>query len=326
MNLNNLEALKLEMKALGFGDKITTLMEEQMRNNIPNFALDERFLGGKGQVNLTLYFKQSSNSEYYYMNRFEAYLHKGTPLEQGQKYLLITKDADGRNQFKKLENMVEAITLFKRHTGNCELAIGKDVAHKTPLVMMEEGKVNYLTKDFQQTFYAPPIPQTFWVDHGKGYTAEQAVNLMQGRAVYRDDLLSRDGHQYKAWMILDIGKPRDRYNNFTTRQFMDPNYGFDLKRSLNEFKIKDLEDPKKVENLELSLRHGNRPIVTVEKGGEQVKVFVETAVRYGKINFFDLDGKTVKQGELLKAPALNQGLAKVKRIGKGVEEGMGIER
>ncbi|QNL48300.1 hypothetical protein H8S90_16045 [Olivibacter sp. SDN3] len=46
----------------------------------------------------------------------------------------------------------------------------------------------YTERSFRQTYSQPPLPQTFYIDSGKGFTKEQAGNLMLGNAVYRDDL------------------------------------------------------------------------------------------------------------------------------------------
>ena len=228
MNLNNLEDLKDEMKKLGFSDPLIAKMEEHMKNDDPAFKLYDEAKASRGQVDITLHFKQSGQSDYYYLNRLEAVHNQGKPLEEGQKYMVITKTEEGKNIVKKLENVAEAIDFFKQQKGNSELAVGKDAANKSMLANMEEGKINYVSRDFKREFYSPPLPQTFWLDHGKGFSKEQAANLVQGRSVYRDDLLSREGTPYKAWMQLDTEKERDRQNNLTFRQFTDA-YGYDVK-------------------------------------------------------------------------------------------------
>lgn len=319
MNLNNLEDLKEEMKKLGFDEALVAKMEEHMKNDDPAFKLYDEVKASKGQVDITLHFKQSGQSDYYYLNKLEAVHNQGKPLEEGQKYMVITKTEDGKNIVKKLENVAEAIDFFKKQNGNSELAVGKDAAHKTMLANMEEGKVNYVSKDFKRDYYSPSIPQTFWLDHGKGFSKEQAANLVQGRAVYRDDLLSREGTPYKAWMQLDTEKERDRQNNLTFRQFTDA-YGFDVKALLDDFKIKEMADPKKAANLESQLINGNRPLVTVEKDGQEAKMYLETAVRYGKLNFYREDGKPEKREQFLKETGLEVANIFSKKMGQDKEK------
>lgn len=210
MNLNNLENLKDEMKKLGFSNPLISKMEEYMKNDEPSFKLYDEVKGARGRVDITLHFKQSGQSDYYYLNKLEAVQNQGMLLEEGKKFMVITKTEDGKNMVKYLGNVAEAIDFFKQQKGNSELAVGKNAANKLMLANMEDGKINYVAKDFSREFYSPALSQTFWIDHGKGFTKEQAANLVQGRAVYRDDLLSREGTPYKAWMQLDTEKERDR--------------------------------------------------------------------------------------------------------------------
>ena len=231
INLNNLENLKEEMKNLGFKDKLIEKMEENMRKDVPEFIFHDTFPATKGQVDLALHFKQSNQSDFYYFNKFTVSHNQGKPLEEGQQYMVITKN--------------------------------------------ENGKVNYVAKEFNRTYNASPATQTIWLVRGKGFTAEQAANLIQGRSVYRDDMMNLDGETYKAWIKLDFDKGKDRFQNYSINQYHDPSYGFDINKVLDKFNIKELEDPAKKLLLEASLRNGNRPLVTVEKEGQEVKVFLE---------------------------------------------------
>ena len=326
MNLNNLENLKEEMKKLGFRDKLISQMEENIKKNVPEFKLNDTLPATKGQVDLTLYFKQSGQSEFYYFNKFEVAHNQGKLLEDGQKYIVITPGEMGKNMVKKLGNVTEAIAFFKEQKGNCELAAGKDAAHKDILASMENDKINFVKKEFQRTFYAPPVSQTFWIEKGKGFTAEQAANLIQGRSVYRDDLLNVGGIPYKAWIKLDFDKPKDRHQNFTTNQYHDPSYGFDLGKVLDKFNIKELEDPAKRILVEASLKNGNRPIITTVKESQEVKLFIEAVPRYSQINMYADNGKPEKREQFLKELAVTNNLVKDKSKEKELGESQGMRR
>lgn len=327
MNLNNLENLKKEMQNLGFSKGLQEKMEEHMKNNLPEFILKDQVAGHKGQIDINIYFKQSGQSENYYLNKYDLALNEGKPLESGQKYLVISpSETAGKNNVWKRESVAEAIEIFKKQPGNAELAVGKDAAHKEKLASMEEGKINYIEKDFSRIFRNPPLPQTIWVERGKGFTASQSVNLIEGRAVYREDMLTQGGLPYKAWMKLDLDGPRDRHMNFNMNQYHDPSYGFNLKEVLDKFNIKELENPKEREKLEAQLKNGDRPTITVEKNGEQVKLLVEAVPRYSQLNMFTASGRAEKREQFLKEPTLNKEVAK----GKGKEkelsssQGLGI--
>lgn len=332
MNLNNLEDLKDEMKRLGFKDKLITQMEEHMKNNVPDFRLHDIAKATKGQVDLTLHFKQSGQSEFYYFNKFETTHNQGKTLDEGQRYVVITQPQEEgkQNLIKSFMNTEEAINYFKKQTGNSELAIGKGetnkdlVASKSMMANMENGKVNYVNKEFQRTYYGNPITQTFWIEKGRGFKAEQAVNLIQGRYVYRDDMMNLSGEPYKAWVKLDFDKGKDRFQNYSTNQFHDPQYGFDLSKVLDKFNLKELEDPTKRTKLEESLRNGNRAFVTTEKDGQPLKLFVEAVPRYSQINMYAENGKPEKREQFLKEPSIQATLSKDKSKEQGVEQRQGV--
>lgn len=306
MNKNNLENLRNELRELRFDKKLADDMEKNMEKNLSEFQLRTQLPGNKGQVDFTLHFKQSTQSDYYFLNKYDVTLNKAKPLEEGQKYLVISPGDQGKPVFRKFENPNEAISYFKEQKGNSELAAGKDPGHKTTLAMMENDKISYVAKDFQKVFYTPAVSQTVFVDKGKGFTADQAANLIQGRSVYRDDLLNIGGVPYKAWVALDFDKPKDRFQNYVTRQFHDPSYGFDLAKTLDKFNIKELEDPEKRQKLEESLRNGNRPLITTLKDGQETKLYVEAVPRFSQINLFREDGKTEKREQFLKQPAVEK--------------------
>ena len=326
MNLNNLENLKEEMKALGFKDKLIEEMEKNMEKNLPEFQLQNQLPAEKGQLDFTLHFKKSGQSEFYYFNKYEVSLNKGKSLEEGLKYMVISPGEKGKPVFRTFESPNKAIAYLKEQKGTSELAIGKDPGHKTTLATMEKDKVNYVSKEFSKTYYSPAVVQTFYVEKGKGFTAEQAANLIQGRSVYRNDLLNVGGIPYKAWIKLDFDKPKNRFQNFTTNQYHDPSYGFDLKKVLDKFDIKELSDPAKREKLEEALKNGNRPFITTRKNGEEVKMFIEAIPRYSQINMYAENGKPEKREQFLKEPASDNKILNGKGKGKEkeLEESQGM--
>lgn len=326
MNLNNLENLKEEMKNLGFKDKLIEKMEENMRKDVPEFTLNDSVAATKGQVDLALHFKQSGQSDFYYFNKFTVSHNQGKPLEEGQQYMVITKNEEGKNIVKKHENVSDALAFFKEQKGNSELAVGKDAANKVMVASMENGKVNYVAKEFNRTYYASPATQTIWLERGKGFTAEQAANLIQGRSVYRDDMMNMGGETYKAWIKLDFDKGKDRFQNYSINQYHDPSYGFDINKVLDKFNIKELEDPAERVLLEASLGNGNRPLVTVEKEGQEVKVFLEAVPRYSQLNMYAENGKPEKREQFLKETALSSKQENTKGQEKEMSESQGVRR
>ncbi|NVM62147.1 hypothetical protein FHW88_000423 [Mucilaginibacter sp. SG538B] len=327
MNYNNLENLKDELSKLGFGKKVADDMQKQMEKGGSEFQLHDRVMGNKGQVDLTLHFRQSGQSENYYFNKFEVSLLNGKPLAEGEKYMVVNPDIqkDSKPVIRSFERAADAIEFFKAQRNNAVLASGKDWAHKTDLARTENGNTNYVEKDFARTFKNPGINQTVFVERGKGFTAEHAVNLIQGRAVFRDDLLKLGGEPYAAWNKLDMDSQKDRYHNFQMLQYHVPTFGFDLEKTLEKFNIKELNDDKKREQLIHSIQQGNRPLVTLTKDGEERKLFMEVQPRYSQANFFREDGKPEKREQFLKPEHQQEmKLGKEKGQSKAQEQGLAV--
>ncbi len=327
MNYNNLENLKGELTKLGFGKKVIEEMQKQMEKGVPEFTVYDRVMGTAKQVDLTLHFKQSGQSENYYFNKFNVALNNGKPLEEGQKYRVISPNLQepGKNLVRSFENVTEAIAYFKEQKGDSKLVVGKDAAHSTELARMEKGSVNYVEKDFAYPYKHPARTQTFFVERGKGFSAEQAVNLIQGRAVYRDDLVSTAG-QYKAWVKLDMDTAKDRYQNYTTLQYHVPTYGFELEKVLDKYGIKELDNDKKRGTLIHSLQNGNRPLVTVTKEGQETRLAMEVQPRYSQLNFFrEQDGKPEKREQFLKEQQQGKKMEVAKGKGQAKQQAQGME-
>jgi hypothetical protein len=336
MNLNNLENLREEMANLGFEKELIEQMEEKMKANVPEFKLYDSMEATKGRVDMTLFFKQSGQSDYYYLNKFEVCHEKGLAIPEGQKIMVLTQtEGADKGMTKSFVHIAEGIAFFngqkdqlKEQKGISHLVVGKDANSAVKLATMEDGKVNYVQKEFGQTYRTSPINQTIYVEKGKGFSAEQAVNLIQGRAVYRDDMVSQAGQQYKAWIKLDFDVPKDRFGNFMINQYTDPAYGFDLSKVLDKFEIKELGDPARREILEGSIRNGNRVLITVEKNGEPVKLELEAVPRYSQINLYTKEGRPEKREQFLKQPDLKKEYAenrnKSQERNKKQGQGLGV--
>ncbi len=334
MNLNNLENLREEMGNLGFKKELIEQMEEKMKANVAEFKLYDSLAATRGRVDMTLFFKQSGQSDYYYLNKFEVCHEKGAPIKEGEKIMVLTQmEGADKGMTKTFAHIAEGIAFFngqrdmlKEQKGISNLVVGKDANHAVKLATMEDGKVNYVQKEFGQTYRTSPINQTIYVEKGKGFSAEQASNLIQGRAVYRDDMVSQAGQQYKAWIKLDFDVQKDRFGNFMINQYTDPAYGFDLSKVLDKFEIKELTDPAKREILEGTIRNGNRALVTVEKNGETVKLELEAVPRYSQINLYTKEGRPEKREQFLKQPDMKQEYAQSrnKAQDKNKKQGQGL--
>lgn len=128
------------------------------------------------------------------------------------------------------------------------------------------------------------MEQTFYLYKGRGVTAKEAYNLLEGRAVHKE-LANKAGEPYKAWLQLDF-ENKDRNNNYEVKQFHE-NYGYDLKAAVGRFAVKELDGGENEEKLLKSLEKGNIQSVTFEKGGTEQKMFIEANPQYKTVNVYD---------------------------------------
>jgi len=139
------------------------------------------------------------------------------------------------------------------------------------------------------------MEQTFYLNKGKGITAKEAYNMLEGRAVFKE-LSTKEGQGYKAWVQLDFDN-KAKNNNHEVKQFHE-NYGYDLKAAVSKFAVAELADSEKEKSLMQSLQKGNIQAVTIEKEGSVSKIFVEANPQYKSVNLYDGSMQRVQKESL----------------------------
>lgn len=136
--------------------------------------------------------------------------------------------------------------------------------------------------------------QTFYLNKGKGITAKEAFNLLDGRVVHKD-LVTKEGQPYKAWLQLNPDV-KNAAGNMKMEQIHEK-YGYDLRGAVAKFSVAELADPKQEKDLLASLKKGNVQSVTIEKDGASHKMFLEADPRYKTVKLYDEHMKLVtKEG------------------------------
>ncbi|RZJ76744.1 MAG: hypothetical protein EOO45_01135 [Flavobacterium sp.] len=314
MNRNSLESFREEARALKVPEKMIDAAEKLMEQNVPKIELQGQIPADKGMMDLTIHIKQSAQSDYYYFNKFDLAVSNAKPLEKDHQYLVISPNPEqtDKNLIRKFDSPVQAMDYFKGQKGTSELAIGKptdkDLQYRDTVATMKEGKVDYVKKEFNRAFYSPVLKNSHFVDRGKGFSVDQAANMLQGRSSFREDMVNRAGEQYKAWSVYQFNEPKDRYGNYTMKQFSE-GYGFDLKKELGNYTIKEMDQEATANKLITELERGNKPLVTViGQDGEDKKLRIEAVPKYGNVNFFEPEGKSQKREEFLKEQHLDKGV------------------
>ena len=147
------------------------------------------------------------------------------------------------------------------------------------------------------------VDQTFYLTNGKGITAKEAYNMLEGRSVFKE-LSTKEGQTYKAWVQLDF-ENKDKHNNHEVKQFHE-NYGYDLKAAVSKFAISELADPEKEKSLMQSLQKGNIQSVSIEKDGNVSKMFIEANPQFKTITLYDAHMKRMQKEDLSQYHSVRQ--------------------
>lgn len=150
------------------------------------------------------------------------------------------------------------------------------------------------------------VEQKFYLNNGKGITAKEAFNLLDGRAVHKD-LVTKEGQPYKAWLQLNP-EMRDKNNNAEVKQIHEK-YGYNLEVAVGKFAVAELADPKKKEDLMASLQKGNVQSVTIEKEGCAHKMYMEADPRFKTVKLYDANMRLVTKENMSHYQAVGQGAA-----------------
>lgn len=139
------------------------------------------------------------------------------------------------------------------------------------------------------------IEQSFYLNNGKGVTAKEAYNLLEGRSVYKE-LTKKNGEKYHAWLHVDFSA-KDKRGNYEMKQYHE-HYGFDLKEAVSRLAVKELADPEKEKALYRSLERGNVQGVTIEKDGAVHKMFLEANPQFKAVTLYNADFKRVQKEDM----------------------------
>ncbi len=322
MDAKNLENLKEEMARLGFSENLIGQMEAKMAANEPRFILYDELQTDKGRVELALHFNQSRSSEYYYFNKFDVVKEVQPPLAPGEKYFVTSQRQGDDAIVREFEMPSLAVKEFNSRMaaseeirGAAQLYAGTDLASSRELATMADGKIITVDKDFYKTLKNPAPGQTIYLEKGNGFTLSQALNLLAGRSVYREDMLNVQKNEYTAWAKLDFDT-RDKGGNFHVKTFSE-GYGYDLSAVLDRYDLVELKDVKAREVFEAALKNGDMTPATVELDGKKETILVVAVPEFKQVNMYSLEGKSIKRETIAKEEQLPQ---------VGVEKGKGVEK
>jgi hypothetical protein len=145
--------------------------------------------------------------------------------------------------------------------------------------------------------------QKFYLNKGSGVTAKEAFNLLEGRAVFKNNLEKKPKEgaepgqkpeKYEAWIQLNLGQKEDN-GNFKQQQYHQK-WNYDLEKSLAKHPIKELTDSNQKPDLLKSLQKGNLQQVTFIQENKEAKWFVEANPKDRNVNVYDENMRKQFQG------------------------------
>lgn len=115
MNTDNFEYLQSQLKYAGFGEGLTTLLEKNLKEGLPDFELHAAHEFGKDKMDAVLYFKKSEQEgkDMYFFNKYDATLQN----DAGNKSQTFFINNKGQSiTFKEACNLLNNRSVYKEVT------------------------------------------------------------------------------------------------------------------------------------------------------------------------------------------------------------------
>jgi hypothetical protein len=148
----------------------------------------------------------------------------------------------------------------------------------------------YFLNRFDATLQKPggnEISRSFKLENGKGVTAKEAYNLLDGRAVNKD-LKNKEGISYNAWVKLDFAN-KDEAGQARILQY-HKNYGYDLQAELSKLPMANLPGDG-MTKLMASLEKGNVHTVKLADFPSHPTILVAANPQYKSLDLADETGR-----------------------------------
>jgi len=316
MNQKNLDYLQDNLKYLGFPGTLNESLEENLKAQKPVFQLAVSIPHYNNTADYALHFRKSDQSDLYFLNKVDASISgeikiphakvNGVDSLELEKRMRSIQNPGTAKANRPDANLTEYEQKSKIREDLATLstnAQGKDIADRLMAVYMKPADFTdnpKLWDQAQKVIDKEKVSQTFYLNNGKGVTAKEAFNLLEGRAVNKE-LINKQGEKYNAWIQLDFAhKKADE--PYKVKQFHS-NYGFDLEKELSKYPFKELGDQSQREDLIKSLKKGNLHSVNVETAEGNRKQFIKASPELRTIDRYYSNGKPIEPISLTKGHA-----------------------
>ena len=195
---------------------------------------------------------------------------------EGEK---LHKDlADGINSAEK--NFEIKATTDKALPGN-------EVNFTLKFSKSEQGGVFFNSYDAALKNDKVDILQNFKVNKDNSFTAKEAINLLEGRAVKIEFNNPKTEQKETAFVKLDLAKEKNQYGNYDFQSFHQ-NYGVDTKEIVEKSNLV-FDKPEYKDNVIKSLEKGNVVKVKFELDDKVIEGKAVLNPQYKNLNLYDND-------------------------------------
>jgi hypothetical protein len=195
---------------------------------------------------------------------------------------------------------------------------GQDETHSVLHFSMGDQKDVTFFNRFEVTLKQPDkeaLTQTFFVGREYNYTLQERYNMMDGRAVYREQprmikgeengqiKMIPTGETYLGWKGLNF-RESDRHGNFLPKTMF-----WDHQKELARYPVKERSETYDYKRLLAALEKGNKTHVTILQDGQEIKGTIAANPRMQRFDFYDAAGQS-----LVVRPAEKQQLAQTAQL------------
>lgn len=162
INEKNYDYLKNQIKFSGFGEELNAALKEHMEKKDPEFHLRHQAKFGNDEVNSTLHFSRSRESDLYFFNKYDLEIKKPGQEESLKQTYYMGKE--NNLTLKERYNMLEGRAVFKEYNRLEMVGAGPDARWQaTDQTYKAWTELNFKNTDDQGNF----LPRKMFWEHEK---------------------------------------------------------------------------------------------------------------------------------------------------------------
>ena len=164
---------------------------------------------------------------------------------------------------------------------------GNEVNFTLKFSKSEQGGVFFNSYDAALKNDKVDFSQNFKVNKEESFTAKEAINLLEGRAVKIEFNNPKTEQKETAFVKLDLAKEKNQYGNYDFQSFHQ-NYGVDTKEIVEKSNLV-FDKPEYKDNVIKSLEKGNVVKVKFELDDKVSEGKAVLNPQYKNLNLYDND-------------------------------------